>query len=417
MPHILLAMTGSVATRLADKIIPALQELGEVKVVMSEAALRFANPLTLHKRHAVDVYTATHEWSFTHYNNGLGKKPGFIGSEWDGDPSQETHLETESADDWLTVSGELWQKNMQVLHIELRKWADVLCVAPLSANTLGLMANGLAPMNSVTACVFRAWDMTKPVVVAPAMNTLMWDNPFTERHLNELRGLLNVPMLNKVARENFFVVEPVSKILACGDEGKGALANSSDIAAAVEKSLQWTWPFGHWTACRGIPVGHHPGAFGFARRTAHHTGVDLYCDEGQIVYAAEGGVVVGINPFTGPQINRPKWNDTDAVFVEGRSGVINYGEVVPRLDLQVGDRIRRGEMVGYVTPVIIKGRERPDVPGHSRSMLHFEWYPHGHTDWTPWMVGETEHAQIDPTELLLNIEGAPGPWPEFEGEL
>lgn len=405
-PKILLAMTGSVATVLADKIIPALQADGEneVKVVMTEAALRFANPLTLHKRHAVDVYTDVHEWSFRHDNV---VDDGLIGRDV---------ACVSSASGWLTdIASGLWQKDQPILHIELRKWADVLVVAPLTANTLAKMANGICD-NLVTS-VFRAWDMTKPVVVAPAMNTMMWENHHTELHLYNLNHMFNVKLLNKTERRNFFVVEPICKRLACGDDGKGALANISDIVATVEQSLQWTWPFGHWTACQGIPVGNHPGAFGYARRTAYHTGVDLYCTDGQPVYAVEGGIVVGINPFTGPQINRPKWNDTDAVFVEGRSGVINYGEIIPRVGLAVGQRVRRGELIGQVTPVIIKGRERPDVPGHSRSMLHFELYPHGHTDWVPWMIGEEEHAQLNPTELLLNIEGAPGPWPEFEGEL
>ena len=405
MSKILLAMTGSVATVLADKIIPALQKDGEneVKVVMTEAALRFANPLQLHKRHGVDVFTDVHEWSFRGDNRVVV-------------PEGEVVWPDETNDGWSTVRGSgLWQKDQPVLHIELRKWADVLCIAPLTANTLAKMSLGLC--DNLLTCVYRAWDMTKPVVVAPAMNTMMWDDEITGVQLKSLEFKHNAYHhgVTLLAR-NLFVVDPVSKRLACGDDGKGALASISDIADTVGQSLRWTWPM-FPRACRGIPVDRHPGAFGFARRTAYHTGVDLYCSEHDSVYAVEGGTVVGINPFTGPKINRPKWNDTDAVFVEGFSGVINYGEIIPDRNLKVGDRLRRGQYVGKVTPVIKEGRERPDVPGHSRSMLHFELYPHGHTDWTPWMIGETEHAQLDPTGLLLEIDGAPDPWPEFEGEL
>lgn len=56
----------------------------------------------------------------------------------------------------------------KVLHIELRKWADVCLVAPCSANTLAKTATGLS--DNLSSCILRAWDFTKPVIVAPAMN-------------------------------------------------------------------------------------------------------------------------------------------------------------------------------------------------------------------------------------------------------
>ncbi|GIM14859.1 hypothetical protein Vretimale_17744, partial [Volvox reticuliferus] len=113
-----------------------------------------------------------------------------------------------------------------VLHIELRRWADVLVVAPLSANTLAKMANGLA--DNLLTCVVRAWDFTKPLLVAPAMNTAMWASPFTSRHLDTLTQL----------GVNVVVVPPVSKRLACGDEGTGAMAAPEVIAAQCQKILR-----------------------------------------------------------------------------------------------------------------------------------------------------------------------------------
>jgi phosphopantothenoylcysteine decarboxylase len=94
-------------------------------------------------------------------------------------------------------------------------------IAPLSANTLAKMANGLCDnllvcrlhhpllIYILQTCVVRAWDFKKPLIVAPAMNTLMWDHPFTEKHLKELTSL------------GVIVISPIEKLLACGDKGKG----------------------------------------------------------------------------------------------------------------------------------------------------------------------------------------------------
>ena len=68
-----------------------------------------------------------------------------------------------------------------VAHIELRRWADALVIAPLSANTLAKAAAGMA--DGLLTCVLRAWDWNKPALLAPAMNTAMWESPLTEAHL------------------------------------------------------------------------------------------------------------------------------------------------------------------------------------------------------------------------------------------
>ena len=71
-----------------------------------------------------------------------------------------------------------------VLHIELRKWADAMVIAPTSANTLSRLAHGLC--DNLVTCIARAWDPTLPLIVCPAMNTHMWDHPLTETHLRTL---------------------------------------------------------------------------------------------------------------------------------------------------------------------------------------------------------------------------------------
>ena len=118
-----------------------------------------------------------------------------------------------------------WKKaGDPIAHIDLMRWADVLLVAPLSANTLAKIAGGLA--DNLVTCVLRAWPIAniaaKPVFVAPAMNTNMWDHPMTSKHLDILREELR-----------FHVIPPISKVLACGDYGNGAMEEVVNIAKIV----------------------------------------------------------------------------------------------------------------------------------------------------------------------------------------
>ena len=116
-----------------------------------------------------------------------------------------------------------------VLHIELRKWADGLLVAPCSANTLAKLAGGLA--DNLLTCVARAWEfgadgrVAKPLLLAPAMNTAMWAHPCTAAHLGALQAWGGA------------LVPPVEKVLACGDRGLGAMAAVEDIVAACRAAL------------------------------------------------------------------------------------------------------------------------------------------------------------------------------------
>jgi phosphopantothenoylcysteine decarboxylase len=114
-----------------------------------------------------------------------------------------------------------------VLHVELRKWADALVFAPLSANSLGKLAAGLC--DNLVTCVARAWPVgEKPFVVAPAMNTAMWKHPVTAVQLSVLRQ----PEFGVI------VVDPVEKMLACGDVGIGAMAAPAQIVRVVLEKLE-----------------------------------------------------------------------------------------------------------------------------------------------------------------------------------
>lgn len=66
--------------------------------------------------------------------------------------------------------------------------------------------------------------------------------------------------------------------------------------------------------------------------------------------AIEDGEIVAVSPFTGPQINMNHWLDTDAVLVEGKSGVIIYGEIDPAV--QIGQKVQTGNVIGSVKRVL-----------------------------------------------------------------
>jgi hypothetical protein len=101
--------------------------------------------------------------------------------------------------------------------------------------------------------------------------------------------------------------------------------------------IQWRWPLPN------VPklLPDTPGRFGAVRKHDVHTGVDLYCAVSAKVVAVEAGEVVAIEPFTGPDAASPWWLSTEAVLVEGASGVVVYGEVHP--EVQVGDQLEAGD--------------------------------------------------------------------------
>ncbi|TDH09541.1 hypothetical protein EPR50_G00088440 [Perca flavescens] len=178
--RVLVGVTGSVAAlKLPLLVFQLLQLPGvDVRVVTTEHAKHFYNPAEV----SVKIYSDKDEW-------------------------------------------ELWtQRSDPVLHIELRRWADLLVIAPLDANTLGKIANGIC--DNLLTCVVRAWDTSRPLLFCPAMNTAMWQHPITAQQVSCLTefGYMEIPC--------------VAKKLVCGDEGKGAMAEVSTIVSAVKQYLQ-----------------------------------------------------------------------------------------------------------------------------------------------------------------------------------
>jgi phosphopantothenoylcysteine decarboxylase/phosphopantothenate--cysteine ligase len=103
-------------------------------------------------------------------------------------------------------------------HIELSRAADLVLVAPATANLMGRMAAGMA--DDLATTLLMATD--KPVMIAPAMNVRMWEHPATRRNLATL------------AADGIHVVGPAEGPMACGEFGPGRLAETPDILAAVE---------------------------------------------------------------------------------------------------------------------------------------------------------------------------------------
>jgi phosphopantothenoylcysteine decarboxylase len=181
---ILLGLSGSVASIKALELFEALSCGGqhEVKIVATEKALHFTPNLSSSLPVGA-LITDADEWS-----------------SWEkmGDP---------------------------VVHIELRRWADLFVIAPCSANTLAKIAYGLSD-NAVT-CTVRCWKpKEKPLLIAPAMNTAMWENEVTGEHLERARKF------------GATIIDPVVKTLACGDTGQGAMASIPTIVDHVKLKLQ-----------------------------------------------------------------------------------------------------------------------------------------------------------------------------------
>ena len=173
-PCVVLGVTGGIAVYKACELLRLLQKRGiDVFVVMTQNACRFVAPLTFETLSghpvAVDTFDRPQTW--------------------------------------------------EVEHIALAKRADLFLIAPATANIMGKMACGIADdMLSTTVMATRA-----PVLVAPAMNTGMWENAAVQQNVKMLRA------------RGVEIVAPVSGHLACGDNGAGKL---EDVAVIAERACE-----------------------------------------------------------------------------------------------------------------------------------------------------------------------------------
>jgi len=213
---ILLGVTGSVAAIRTPELYQSLCLAGHhVKIVATQASLYFFDPGSINP---ADMNQVQRNREVVILDE----------DEWPG-----------------SERGKRYERDDPVLHIELRRWADLFLIAPLDANTLAKLATGLA--DNCLTCVWRAWDPARTVVLAPAMNTLMWEHPLTIRHLRQLAAdagtgqlpddLLVEDLLDSINQRcpKLRIVPPISKRLACGDVGVGAMAEVSEIVRSISE--------------------------------------------------------------------------------------------------------------------------------------------------------------------------------------
>lgn len=175
--RILLGITGGVAAYKAAELVRLLMQEGvDVQAAMTQSAGQFIGAATLHA---------------------LTGKPVFT---------------------------ELWQTNNanNMAHIHLSRAVDVILIAPASANFIAKLANGLADDLLSTLCLARDC----PLVVAPAMNRQMWENPATQRNLAILQ------------QDGVKILGPASGVQACGEVGMGRMLEANELAEAIQMMLQ-----------------------------------------------------------------------------------------------------------------------------------------------------------------------------------
>ena len=174
---ILIGVTGSIAIyKTLDLIRLYIKSGAVVRVLMSESAKKFINPIT---------------------------------------------FEAISQNKVLDENSENWDKNSDYNHIDIAKWADILVIAPASANTINKISCGIADnllLQTVLAC-------KKKIIIAPAANTNMIENPITIQSVNNLKNL------------GFEVLQTQTKELICKDVGNGAMLEPIDIFQITCKEL------------------------------------------------------------------------------------------------------------------------------------------------------------------------------------
>lgn len=176
-PRVLFQLSGSIACYKACELISRLVQRGfEVQTVASAAALRFVGAATL---------------------EGLTGRPPLT---------------------------DAFQAGRMMDHIRLARWADAALLCPASADALGRLAAGLA--GDAIGALFLAWEIAdKPYLIAPAMNTTMWNHPATRASCERLAGF-GVRILPVAAGR-----------LACGESGDGRLCALDDIEAGLLRAL------------------------------------------------------------------------------------------------------------------------------------------------------------------------------------
>ena len=157
--------------------------------------------------------------------------------------------------------------------------------------------------------------------------------------------------------------------------------------------MNWYWPLSG-----EYPTSSTQGSFGVPNKYTFNSGINLYCEPGQVVCAVEDGVVISVEDFTGEAAVPPSpwWYNTKAISVEGKSGVVVYGEVQPLNYIAPGVKVKRGKIIGNVITILKKDNGLP------MTMLHLELYKNSSKETVVWNLGEEQpDILLDPTEKIL----------------
>ena len=200
---IVLGVAGGIAAYKAAELTRRLVEAGaEVHVMMTKAAQQFVTPLTFQTLSGNPVHTDL--FSTPNQMGGIGGR-----AVSPSDSSEPSGL----------ASGE--RINQQIGHIALADGADLIVIAPATADLLARAAHGLCDDLITTVLVATR----APVLFAPSMNVHMWEHPITRENTDRLRKL------------GCTVLEPAAGPLACGTEGKGRLPETEELLREISKQF------------------------------------------------------------------------------------------------------------------------------------------------------------------------------------
>ena len=249
-------------------------------------------------------------------------------------------------------------------HIELSRSADLLVVAPASADLLAKMAGGVA--NDLASTLLLATD--KRVLVAPAMNLRMWLHPATERNVAALR------------RDGVLFVGPEDGDMACGEYGPGRMSEPRAIVAAIEQALtgDTTIPLPPETASRAVPEGRLRGRRVVVTSGPTHEPIDpvRYIanrssgKQGHAIAQAAAAAGARVTLVTGP-VTLPDPPGVDTIHVETAREMLNAVErALPadvfvaaaavadwRVDAEATGKIKKGSAPAPALTLV----ENPDI--------------------------------------------------------
>lgn len=114
--------------------------------------------------------------------------------------------------------------NEQSLHLDLVQWADVFIISPLDANTLGKISSGIC--DNLLTCIARSWDLQKPLLFCPEMNTRQFLHPITNRQIEEIKNF------------GYYELPSISETLVTEGNGHGALSEINYIIDAIFNHVQ-----------------------------------------------------------------------------------------------------------------------------------------------------------------------------------